>query len=477
MGGIIYMNKKTCSIILCLVMLVTVKTKVFAREGDFDSKDAPTEMTEKVEICQQIPDEITSITKSNEDSNNYRISNPVTVNQEKIIANMTRDVVAGEGQDYLLATDDMKFYPLQLNPGIYLQAQMIQPSNANLDYDLYILDADGYILKASTNNTYLNGTDGTLVESAGIITTGSGQSVYYLAVVSANGGSANEPFTIQYAVSNVYDTLEPSENPGESLPFTFSSNGATLSISSLSSPIDNDWYYIDVPANAIYDKLKLEIETDSSNDARVEVYTNNSSTGYTMNKVFTTTSSGFVSVSTGRYFVRICNNNSMVDYDDTDIQNYTFSVIPRLIATGIIVNEYDGNEGINHYVSYPGYSRQFFRTTNWIKVSGYVTATDPDTQVVYGVADHDVTAMYYNPYWDANNTPSWATKTEEGVSDSNGHFAITISNLPTPMGACTYNTGLTTQYFDICGISAYLSEQPTIINADQFVHYKYSLYN
>ena len=473
------MYKKVFSLLLCMILVLSFSINAFAEESD--SRIIPIETGNDVEIRMQVPEEITYIEGRENDAedsrDDYLISNPVTINKNDIITFQSRDVVAGDGQGYLTGTNDMKFYPLQLNPGVYLQAQMIQPSVASLDYDLYILDADGYILKYSCNDTYLNGTSGTLVESVGIYTTGTTQAIYYIAVVSANGGSVNDPFTIQYSVSNSYDTLEPSENPSEALPFTLGTNGASISVCSLSSPIDNDWYYIDVPETRIYDKLKIGIETESSNDILVEVYRNTSSSGYAMSKVFTTTSSAFMNVSTGRYYVRICNNCTMDDFDDTDIQNYTFSVIPRLVATGIIVDEYDGNEGVNHYVSYPGYSRQYFRTSTWIKVSGYVTATDPDTGVVYGVADHDVSVMYYNPYWDANNTPSMATRIESGISDSNGHFAITISNLPTPMGACTWNAGLTTQYFDICGISAYLTEQPSIISADEFVHYKYSLYN
>ena len=90
---------------------------------------------------------------------------------------------------------------------MYLQAQLTQPSTPSLDYDLYVLDADGNILSGCENITHINGTSGTLPETVGYFTEGTEAATYYLAVLSANGGSANEVFTLDYTVSNACDQL------------------------------------------------------------------------------------------------------------------------------------------------------------------------------------------------------------------------------------------------------------------------------
>lgn len=150
--------------------------------------------------------------------------------------------------------------------------------------------------------------------------------------------------------------------------------------------------------------------------------------------------------------------------------------MPKLRADGIIVTEYNGNEGANFYVKYPGFSKKMFRTKDWISVTGYVTTRDKETNEVYGVGDYSVTAMYGNPYWEANNTPNYAIRTGVATSDSSGKYSIRIS-LPPAMGAQTWNAGLTTQYFDVCNIRTGLTNQASIFYNEEFVHYKYSLYN
>ena len=81
-------------------------------------------------------------------------------------------VVVGTVSDYLTAKGDAKLYNINLPAGVYLQAQLTTPANADLDYDLYLLDAEGNILTGSDYYTYINGTAGTLPEALGYITSG-----------------------------------------------------------------------------------------------------------------------------------------------------------------------------------------------------------------------------------------------------------------------------------------------------------------
>ena len=481
------MRKKSFIALSVAISLMLTPMSVFAAEenevnlsseGYNAEKQLPIAFDSDVEIKQQIPVEITDFPMVlSEENVLYAAGSKLNLqNGELIDGPAAYAVVAGRTQDYLSETGDLKFVPLSINPGVYVQAQLTQPSSPSIDYDLYILDAEGNILVGSENITTINGTSGTLPESVGYITQGTEAATYYLAVLSANGGSANEVFTLDYSVSNVYDQLEPSENAMSSLPFTFGTDGSSIQVTNLSSPVDNDWFVLDVPDERIYDNLILSISTESANICRFEVYQNLSSSGYAMSQIASSTSRATVSVSTGKYYVRVCNDKSKEDYNENDIQTYTFTVLPKLRAEGITVTEYDGNEGVNRFVQYPGYSRKFFRTKGWIKVTGYVTATDPTTSKVYGVSDYSVTAVYRNPYWEANNTPDYAIRTENDVTDSTGEFIIQM-DLPPAMGVQTWNAGLTTQYFDMCDFDVKLTDQPSICYKDTIVNYLYSLYN
>ena len=101
-----------------------------------------------------------------------------------------------------------------------MQAQLTTPANAELDYDLYLLDAEGNILKGSDYFTYINGTSGTLPEALGYITSGD-EATYYLCVLSSVGGSVSESFTLDYSISTACDPYEIDENVREALAFTY----------------------------------------------------------------------------------------------------------------------------------------------------------------------------------------------------------------------------------------------------------------
>ena len=317
---------------------------------------------------------------------------------------------------------------------------MTQPKISNIDYDLYILDANNNILSRSETYTYINEIEGTLQEAVGYITTGSETAIYKLVVSSSIGGSANEPFTLEFSVCDACDQFEPDENPEMALPFTFSTDGSYLDIRSLSSPFDNDWYKLKVPSNRIYDKLLLQIATPSSNTCRLEVYKNTISNGYRMQKLVATTDTATLNVTEGEYYVRIKNDKAMDSYNADDIQNYTFTVMPILRAEGIAITEYDGNEGVNYYVKYPAYDKAYFRTKTWIGVKGVVVATDKETNKQYGVANHSVTVQYANPYWEANGTPHNAYRTGTGISNNTGEFNIRL-DLPPAIGVDRWNAG------------------------------------
>lgn len=380
-------------------------------------------------------------------------------------------VVAGTVSDYLTETEDALIYNISLPAGVYLQAQLTIPANASLDYDLYLLDAEGNILTGSDYYTYINGTSGTLPEAFGYITSGD-TATYYLYVLSSAGGSVTEAFTLDYSISTACDNLEIDENVREALAFTFGTDGAYLNSRNLSSPIDNDWYVVTIPESRIYNKLSITATTQSVNSCSVEVYQNVSSSGYQMKKVG---SGSNVSVSTGTYYVRVSNAKSMEDFDDLDIQAYTLTITPILTANSITITSMSGTEG-SKYVTYSGYGKYFRTSKGTVTVTGYATVKDTTTNVTYYVTNTPVTIMYYNPGWEDNNTPSNAYVYGYGNTDSTGKYTATVS-LPNAIGSLMADSGVSYHYFDLCAIYAYLSDNTSVITYEPIYHFAYSIYH
>ncbi|EPR07704.1 hypothetical protein [Ruminiclostridium papyrosolvens] len=383
-------------------------------------------------------------------------------------------VVAGTVSGYLSATSDAELYSLNLQPGIYLQAQLTTPANPDLDYDLYLLDSQGNVLCGSEYFTQINGTSGTLPEALGYITSGDATATYYLYVHSSNGGSVSEAFTLDYSVSSACDNYEIDEHVSQALAFTYGTGGAYVNARNLSSPIDNDWYVITIPSSRIYDKLQITATTPSANTCSVQVYRNAASSGFAMQTV--TPNGNNFSVGTGTYYIRVSNAKTMEEYNDADIQNYTLTVTPILRADTITITDLNGTEGLNHVVTYPGYGTHFRTGTGTLTISGYATVKDPTTNVTYAVAGVGVTGMYYNPYWDRNNTPSCAVRTGTSVTDSSGRFNVSIG-LPSGVGGEMYDSGVSYHYFDVCGVQAYMSDNTNVRDEETIFHLAYSMYH
>mgnify|MGYP003306301715 CR=1 FL=1 len=275
-----------------------------------------------------------------------KVEGCVDINQNEVLSfpmTMSESTgVAGTVNDYLTATEDAVLYNISLPANVYLQAQLTTPSNANLDYDLYLLDSEGYILTGSDYYTKINGTNGTLPEALGYITSGD-TATYYFYVVSSSGGSETEAFTLEYSISTACDNYEIDESAREALSFALGTGGAYIDSRNLSSPIDNDWYAITIPESRIYNKINITATTESANTCSVEVYQNISSVGYQMQRVG---SGNNVSVSAGTYYVRVSNAKSMEEYNDLDIQPYALTITPILTADSVAITGLSGSEQI-----------------------------------------------------------------------------------------------------------------------------------
>lgn len=378
----------------------------------------------------------------------------------------TRASIDGSVSDYLLEAGDAKIYSITVNPSILLQARLKQPNNSNLDYDLYIFDSTGTtILDASENYTYMN-SDGTLDESVGIINRNSVAETYYLYVHSAKGGSINEAFTLDYAISYPYDNFEADEHPSVANPFTFGIAGAYINSRNISSSIDSDWYVIDVPSIRSYDEINFNATTLSNNDIKVEVYTDLSNGNFQMKKVLS--GAGNLSVTTGKYYIKITYGGS--DFNQDDVQNYILNLTPVLTPQDIVITGYNSEMGPNDYPSGYYYGKRY-RAKGFLDMIGYVTTTDAETGIVYGVPYTSVTGHYINEAWSgsaANNI-----RTGISMTDDTGKFVVSVA-LPPAVGSISQYITVSTHYYDYCGILLYPSNNSSIQAQDFIYHFAYS---
>jgi hypothetical protein len=423
---------------------------------------------EELDLKQQIPEVITEIDRpivSNLDDI-PAISNNVTTNNTLM---RTRSIAEGSVTGFITAVNSAAQYNINLPANTYLQLQLDLPNNQNLDYDLYLLDATGQPLAVSDYYTYVNGSSGTVSEALGYPITTAG--TYYFHVQSGVGASITESFTLKYSLSVVgeFDGMEMDESAYLAYPFTFSTMGVQLGTRNINSSIDSDWFYFTVPSGGSYDKVRIGATTTSQNTVGVEIYKNvgNEANGvYAMAKQ--NMSGGMLTVSPGKYYIRVYNTAPV--FDSNDIQNYTLMASPSMRATGIATVLTGTSEA--SYVNYPGLGVGYRTWTGPLTISGYVYATvDGD---IYPVANEAVTARYFNPGWDANNTAEFAYIEEDGYSDINGNFSVTI-DLPPAIGNFSYYNGISTHYFDEAYAGAYLRSNSNIKFTELLWHFAYQI--
>ncbi|WP_289356291.1 carboxypeptidase-like regulatory domain-containing protein [Paenibacillus sp. S-12] len=362
-------------------------------------------------------------------------------------------------------------YPIYVKPGEVLQVQLDPPLSPQLNYDLYLYEFDmatGNIITTPIDqsiygtymNNYENGTR-TLSENVGTKNTTSGVKAYLVEVLAKQGGSINDPFTVTLAVSSEYDAYETDENAFHAYGFTVNTSGSSLNTRSISSPIDNDWFAINVPENRNYDALNLTLDnTSMSKGHKVEVY--GAYEGNQMRLLSSPTDKN-VRIGTGTFYVRVYTTGQ---YDNT---NYTLTVRPVLRADKISIIGFNSKEGPNDYPTYQ-YGRHF-RAKDTLTVSGKVTTSDN-----FAVANAKVDVLWLNKNWTEGSGNR--TRTASVYTDANGNFTATLS-LPASTGSIMeFLPGPInfTHYYDLSGINVQVSERPNVSATDIIYHFAYSLY-
>lgn len=384
-------------------------------------------------------------------------ASPLVANQGR----STGNVSAGYINDYLEGTDSLHQYTATVPSGYMLQAQLNQPGDSSIDYDLYIFDTNSNILSFSTCETnVVNGT--TLPEGVGFVNSSDSDMECVIVVNSYMGGSTTNPYTLSYAFTDIHDAMEPDEQPLFANDFVMDGNYDSISSRNISSPLDCDWYRVVVPSNC--DQMQLSLSTASTNSHSVSIYRNSGSDG-NMKMTPVSSSNGSINVSEGQeYYLRVYYNGSLNGFAQNSIENYTLEInfSEHVLSPGSIsISGYSGGT----YVTY-GNGRHYRVTGNTLTVNGVVRDTEGNL-----LPNAYVVAAFENPAWAGDSR--YGTVMAEGVTNSVGQYSITIT-LPPSAGFERYYVNPSTHYYDTCTLIVLAGDG--VYRPDYIYQFAYSAY-
>lgn len=375
-------------------------------------------------------------------------------------ARVSGNVSAGFVSGYLSDESDVDTYQVTIPNGRMFQAQLAQPVDPGIDYDLYIFDLDGNLLDASQNVTYV-AYEETLAENVGYINDSGSDMDCYVYVASYIGGSDTDAYTLTYAFTDVFDSFESDEQAWDAGEFIFSGSSDYSSDRNISSPIDCDWFMVTVPQG--YDEMQISISTSSRNVITAWVY-KNLATDENCQMAPVPVNNAKVEVSAGEvYYFKVSYSGILNDFAQGDIQNYTLGVSfsEKVLEPGsITISGYEGGT----YVSYQ-YGRYYRVTGDTLVVKGVLRDTEGNPMMYAPVY-----AYFMNPAWEGSQ---YETVMASATTDYNGQYRIVIT-LPPDAGFDKYYVDPSTHYFDFCELVVFASG--SVYKTDYIYQFAYSAY-
>ncbi|MFD0588809.1 hypothetical protein ACFQZE_12480 [Paenibacillus sp. GCM10027627] len=364
-------------------------------------------------------------------------------------------------------------YPIYLQPGELLQAQLTGPASASLDYDLYLYEFNmstgnlnptelDYSIYGTYYNSYPTGSS-TLTENVGTRNAITTPKAYALKIYAKTGSSSTLPYYLTVDVAASYDAFEPDENAFKAYTFAFAAGGSTLNTRSIHSGIDNDWYKITVPASRNYDKLTIQLDgTSTGYGYKAEVY--GVQTGNKL--VLLPHTNNNVALNTGTYYVKVSTTNQF-----SSSHLYSLTIRPVLRAGNITITGFDSSaNGPNDYPNY-AHAGAHYRVDQYsnFTVKGVVRTTDN-----FPVVNELVHMTWLNPNW--NSSSGNRIRSASGYTDQNGNFSITVT-LPASTGSIAEPMPIYfMHYFDYTDVLVQVSGT-SVLDTDNVYHFAYSLYN
>ena len=348
----------------------------------------------------------------------------------------------GTISNYLSQANDYHLYSLNLPAGNYLQARLTSPNDSNIDYDLLLFDSSLTLIKSSDYVTYINTSTDTIQESLGYIanTTIS----LYVCVYSVAGGSTTSPYTLDFSISDSYDSVESDENAAESNALNLGTLGTSVT-RTLNSPLDNDWYSLTVLDSPAYNKIRLNLSnTSTTNGVWIEIYQNIGTNCYAMYFIGSG-NGGDIELSPGNYYLRMVSTNTLADFDENDIPTYTLSVAPVSRVDYLEITDMSGNT-YTEAVTYNGIT--FPRINGGETLVVHVVAKYYDeSNVAHPSVNAIVEGDLYDPSWNGTNNTGYIHRYANAFTDSNGACYLIFNTQPA-IGAYNCWVTVSTHYYD-----------------------------
>ncbi|QQY79079.1 hypothetical protein EDD65_11817 [Keratinibaculum paraultunense] len=442
--------KSKMKIIITISILLLVfpfPSSIFAQKLDLDNK------SQGVDAIPNLKEMPTNKVKSLEKNNNPKIENQEYIeNKFKInklkqkneltLSQTTETRNSNNGSygyvtDYLTEEGQEKYiYPIAVEPGEVLHAQLDLPNSNELDYDLYLFEVnpdtlDMTLVDLSQNRTFLNGIEGTAPESVGILNKENTIKEYAVFVVSEVGSSITQPFTLHIGINTNTDNFEADENINWAVNFTLMPVGTTvIDMRSMDTLVDNDWYKFTIPNSKNYDTMNFTLDEDSKNaNYKIELYQLEDS----QLKKVNISSNGKAEIDSGQYYIRV----TSIESTNLSGSTYSLSILPDYQADEIYITGFEGG----------GYATYQFG--KYYRVNGNSTLTINGIAGYNGyvLPDADVSVTVINEHW---NPEDLRFRTATTQSDSKGNFTVDIQTSHSTASYSYFISGAIsfTHYFD-----------------------------
>ena len=154
---------------------------------------------------------------------------------------------------------DYAAWTVNLGPMSILQAKLSGPQNLSIGYEVSVYELVGGSL-ALRDECYYPTTAEYIPKQVGVVNNSLSTKTYYIFVDTVVGFSSSLPFALNVTLSDAgsFDILEADENAFTALPLGNTSGNGVVIDRNINCPIENDWYYFNVPSGASYSSLEIQ---------------------------------------------------------------------------------------------------------------------------------------------------------------------------------------------------------------------------
>ncbi|WP_139488518.1 peptidase [Brevibacillus dissolubilis] len=314
--------------------------------------------------------------------------------------------------------------------------------STTVDYDLHMFKYNETTgaLEEQVSSVYLAGQNENLSK---IATPG----YYFIAVNSASGFDAANPFAFIVKHSSQYDAAEPDDNA-----YYAKAKSDKFSVSqTIDNDFDEDWIKYNVTTAT---NFAVQLTNNGSGAYRTDILDTNLNVLATLNQN-TRYNIGFPQ---GTFFIRVISTTSV-----SPTQVYTLSSAQTTVPSQISVSRISSDGGVEGYINY-GYG-SMWRIYRNITVTGQAKTASGTPAYNAPVTIRIIARL--------NNTVHLGT----AITDSYGNFSIPISNITPARGDYSFYASASTHYYDIIPIDGYYGNTRLSMNVSSLYHFAYSMYH